>query len=671
MNPLKNRGGRWLAGALCACVAMAAPAADERGPRSSTAAEPASGSARVIVKFKANSSLVSSQLAAGSSRPQHAKTLSQRLGVSLTDGRAIDARTQVVKAANMSSAELAASLSSDGDVEFAEVDQLRHRYAAPTDPLYATGQSTTPTVGQWYLRAPTGSAITSTSVVSSINAEAAWAVTTGSSSIVVAVLDTGVRFDHPDFTQSSGTSKLYAGYDFVADTSISNDGNGRDSDAADPGDWTSSETSSWHGTQTAGLVGAATNNGVGMASAGRDVMVLPVRVLGSGGGYDSDIQAAMRWAAGLSVSGVTTNTHPAKVINMSLGASGSCSSSYQSVVTELTAVGVVVVAAAGNDGLAVGSPANCSGVIAVAGVRHTGTKVGYSNLGPEVVVSAPAGNCVNSTGTCLYPILSTSNSGTSTPVSATAGGSIYTGGGDNASLGTSFSSPLVAGTVGLMLSANPALTPAQVISLLKSSARTFPSSGAGSGVSNCTAPSSTAQESECYCTTSTCGAGMLNAGAAVAAAAAAAATTAVASPAASISVGSSSVAVGTSVTLDASASTVDSSRSIASYLWTITSGASIASFTSGTNAATATLLPTAAGTVVVSLTITDSAGSQSSASTTLTVSAASTSSTSTSSLPSGNSSGGGGLDGRWLIGLLLGVMAMRGVTAAGRSRRVR
>ena len=276
MNQLKTRGGRWLAGVLCACVAMAAPAADERGPRSSGVAEPASGSARVIVKFKANSSLMSSQLAAGSSRPQHAKMLSQRLGLSLTDGRAIDARTQVVKAAGMSSAELAASLSSDGDVEFAEVDQLRHRYAAPSDPLYATGQSTTPTVGQWYLRAPTGSTITSTSVVSSINAEAAWAVTTGNSSIVVAVLDTGVRFDHPDFTQSSGTSKLYAGYDFVTDTSISNDSNGRDSDASDPGDWTSSETSSWHGTQTAGLVGAATNNGIGMASAGRDVMVLPV-----------------------------------------------------------------------------------------------------------------------------------------------------------------------------------------------------------------------------------------------------------------------------------------------------------------------------------------------------------------------------------------------------------
>jgi len=140
--------------------------------------------------------------------------------------------------------------------------------------------------------------------------------------------------------------------------------------------------------------------------------------------------------------------------------------------------------------------------------------VGYSDLGPEVAISAPAGNCVNLVGTCLYPLVTTSNSGTYTgPVS-----SIYTDGDNEISIGTSFSAPLVAGTVGLMFSANPALTAAQVRSLLMQTARAFPSSGAGTGVTACTAPTSTAQSAECYCITSTCGAGLLDAGAAVAAA---------------------------------------------------------------------------------------------------------------------------------------------------------
>src|SRR5207245_9881353 len=114
----------------------------------------------------------------------------------------------------------------------------------------------------------------------------------------------------------------------------------------------SGENSSWHGTQVAGLIGAATNNGVGMASVGRNVMILPVRVLGKCNGLDSDIQAAMRWAAGIAVPGVPDNPNPAKVVNLSLGGSGSCGS-YQAVVNELNAVGVTVVASAGNAGVAV------------------------------------------------------------------------------------------------------------------------------------------------------------------------------------------------------------------------------------------------------------------------------------------------------------------------------
>ncbi len=140
----------------------------------------------------------------------------------------------------------------------------------------------------------------------------------------------------------------------------------------------------------------------------------------------------------------------------------------------INAAGAVVVAAAGNsEGLAAGSPANCPGVIGVSALRHVGTKVGFSDVGPEISIAAPGGNCVNvgANQPCLYPILTTADSGTKGPVSP-----IYTDS-FNASLGTSFSSPLVAATAALMLSVQPSLTPAAVRAAIMSSARPFPASG--------------------------------------------------------------------------------------------------------------------------------------------------------------------------------------------------
>jgi serine protease len=501
------------------CVAAAAEYAPVRRSPSVPAAEP---EARVIVKFRSDSTLMRAQAARPGAGPQQARALAARVGLALRDGREMGPRSQLVFASDTDSAALAARLSAEPDVEYAVVDGRKRALAAPNDPLYANGQrNVTPAAGQWYLRAADAL------FVSAINAENAWAVTPGVASVVVAVLDTGVRPEHPDLQ-----GKLLPGYDFIHEALTANDGDGRDADPSDPGDAVTSSDlgtvpgcassdigpASWHGTQTSGLVGAATDNGTGIASIGRNVMVLPLRVLGRCGGYDSDIIDAMRWAAGKTISGVPDNPTPAKVVNMSLGSTGSCSQAYQDAVSELNAAGIVVVASAGNDGLAVGSPANCLGVIAVGGLRHTGTKVGYSDLGPQVAISAPAGNCGNVNGTCMYPLVTTSNSGTYTgPVS-----SIYTDGDNHVSVGTSFSAPLVAGTAALMFSANPSLTPAQVRSLLAQTARAFPSSGAGAGVGVCTTPTSTAQDSECYCTTGTCGAGMLDAGAAVAAAAAAA-----------------------------------------------------------------------------------------------------------------------------------------------------
>ncbi len=489
--------------------------------------------ARVIVKFRAGSALASARSQALSTGVQ---ALGARLGLPMSSGAAVSDRIQVVFASGVTSAELARRLAQQSDVEYAVPDERRWIVRGPNDPLYAEGvPGSGPAVGQWYLRAPSGD------VRSSLDIEAAWALTTGSPDVVVAVVDTGVRYDHPDLLEVAVGGNLLPGYDMVSDAAKANDDDGRDGDASDPGDWVtqaeiaqrggelfrcadSPEQSSWHGTQVSGLIAAVTHNGIGMAGVAPGVRVLPVRVLGKCGGRDSDILAGMRWAAGLSVPGVPANPYPARVINLSLGSDGPCSAAYRDAVDQITAAGTVIVAAAGNtSGHAVGTPASCPGVIAVAGLRQVGTKVGFSSLGAEVAVSAPGGNCVNTApdAPCLFPILTTTNSGTTVPAAPAYTDSFHI------SVGTSFASPLVAGVAALALSLDRTRTPAQVKELLQSTARPFPTQGSiasSSTAQECTPPQATlvgprADQLECYCTATTCGAGMLDAGAALAAAA--------------------------------------------------------------------------------------------------------------------------------------------------------
>ncbi len=605
------------------------------------------GLARVIVKYKAGSTLA----ADGDGAPRHAQRLGRQLGLAMEDRHVLGRRTQSLRARGIGSAALAAKLAARADVEWAvPVRRKTITAALPNDPYFGANQPTiTPTVGQWYLRAP------DSTFVAAINALGAWAITEGSSAITVAVIDTGVRLDHPDLA-----GKLRPGYDFVSRTTTAADGGGRDADPSDPGDFGSAGISSWHGTQVAGLVGAASDNGIGIAGTGRNTMVLPVRALGKDGGFDDDIQAAMRWSGGLSNGASCTsastataacNPFPARVINLSLGSEGSCSVAYRTLVAELGAAGVSVVAAAGNgNGLAVNEPANCDGVIAVAGIRHAGTKVGYSNLGTEVSVAAPAGNCVNLSGACLYPLLTTDNDGTTTPGNNTYSSS------DRPSLGTSFASPLVAGTVGLMLAVNPALTSSQIKAMLRSTARPFPSTGAqepGTGI--CQAPSAT-EQIECYCTVSTCGTGMLDAGAAVAAVQAAMAV-----PTAAITASATSPTAGTAVTLGSAGSGATTGRTLTGFQWTLTSGAGLASFVGATDGSTATLATSGAGTVVVQLTVTDSTGATGTASQTITVAAAPVVVTPPNTNTDGASSGGGGgaMGAGWVLGLLAAAGLLR------------
>lgn len=641
--------------------------------------------ARVIVRFKPQADSVRAKAlnvraTRGETREiaqTRATGLGLRTGHALRAGLSLDERTHVVMARGMTGAQLAQRLAADPEVELAVVDQRRKHLMLPNDPLFGGAAVNPETVSggiparvidQWYLKAPSS---TPGQVVSSINAPAAWDLTTGVATVVVAVLDTGVRMDHPDLT-----GQFVAGYDMIGygspgnqSTAIANDGDGHDADPSDPGDWVSSadvsggalgsgcdssdiSNSSWHGTRVSGLIGALSNNGVGMAGVGWNLKIQPVRVLGKCGGYDSDIMAGMRWAAGIAVPGLPDNANKAKVLNLSLGGSGGCGTTgtgglYRDTIAKVNAAGATVVVAAGNsEGQAVGLPGNCPGVIAVAALRHVGTKVGFSSIGPEVTIAAPGGNCINIAAgqPCLYPMVSTTNRGTTTPIAADAA---YTG--SNASVGTSFSAPIVSGIVGLMASVRPGLTSTEATQILKLTARAFPTSGGSAGVPACAAPGAAAQD-ECYCTTSTCGAGMVDAFAAVTAAKAlgSATVTVTQSPV-------SGLTAGQTLTLTAAASGLTSGRTVASTAWAIVDGGGIVTaFASGASTATATITPTAAGTFIVRADVTDNLGLVYSQTATVSVAAAPV------VTPPATSGGGGGgaVSVAWLAALLLAALSL-------------
>lgn len=350
---------------------------------------------------------------------------------------------------------------------------------APKDALYAK---------QWYLTAENG-----------VNAPFAWTQQMGSKNVVVAILDSGIT-RHPDLD-----TQVVPGYDFVTNV-INGDGDGRDSDATDPGDFTPTEISSWHGTHVAGLIGAAAND-VGITGMAPNVRLQPIRVLGNGGGESADLIAAIRWAAGLTVAGAPLNPTPAKVINMSISteAVGSCTaigSQDTHFMEETLALvklkGVSVITAAGNSDRPAGNyfPGNCFPTINVGAVGFNKDKAAYSNYGVDfsngVDISAPGGDSQNPTGApegTQGRMLSTINKGTSVFGEPSYG----------LAEGTSMAAPIVTGIVALMYSAKPTITPDQVWDILKSTTTPFKAGG--------------------ICeTTGKCGIGIINAAAAVAAA---------------------------------------------------------------------------------------------------------------------------------------------------------
>jgi serine protease len=636
--------------------------------------------ARIIVQWRADR-------LGSAPREQRLREVEKRSGARVQRLRSLGGRMEVLRldAGDSRARERTLTeLRANAAVEFAVPDNRVHAHAVlPNDPLFPQ---------QWYL----GSA-----EVSATRAQGAWDITLGgnafASQLVVAVIDTGVLSGHPDLGVAASGGKLLPGYDFVsADKAnvfaTANDGDGWDADPTDPGDFLSPDdlqselykgrkcgggddeeqpvNSSWHGTRVSGLIAAAADNGQGITGTAYHVRVLPVRALGKCGGYDSDVLAAMYWSAGLTIpvsllaGAPPPNAHPARIINMSLGGVGACNAAYQQATRDITTAGVLIVASSGNAGGPVDTPANCPGVLGVAGLRHAGTKVGYSNLGTEVGLAAPAGNCVNiAPGTdCLFSLITTSNAGL-----RNAGTHNYTTP-RNGNVGTSFSSPLAAAGAGLMLAVNPLLTPAKLIARLRETVRPFPAiSDTTPQPPVCHVPGSGSdvQDLECICTTATCGAGMLDIGAAVVAA----------QRPTALATLHGTVGVGQTLTLDGSASAAATGRNIAAYAWTTvaaTGGAGSATF-SAPAASITTLLTPQAGSLTLRLTITDNFGATDTADVTIDAPTSGGATVTPSAPPATppSASGGGGSSGLlWMAVLgaaLARVTRLRSIRRDGRA----
>jgi serine protease len=440
---------------------------------------------RFIVKYRNGSSERSSAAALERSLNRAASAVQVRDASARGGTRAVGLRhmrrmalgSDVVVASHKldraSAASLMRRLAADPNVEYVEVDRRMRPALVPNDPRYAADQ--------WHYQAPIAGRY-------GINLPTAWDRATGNG-IVVAVLDTGSTA-HTDMA-----GRTVAGYDFIDDVWTANDGNGRDNNPADPGDWTRDGDcgndrngnpipggdSSWHGTHVAGTVAAATNNNAGVAGVAHGARVQHVRVLGRCGGYTSDIADGIIWASGGAVAGVPANATPAKVLNLSLGGDGACGVTYQNAINSAVGRGATVVVAAGNDSddAANHSPASCNNVVTVgasdvngARARRTVAVDGWawsSNYGATVDIAAPGKD-----------IMSTVNTGQRAPGVE----------GYDAWDGTSMATPHVAGVVALMQSARPAgslLTPAQVEQVLRDNATAFPQQpdrAIGSGIVN-------------------------------------------------------------------------------------------------------------------------------------------------------------------------------------------
>ncbi|MCR6545724.1 S8 family serine peptidase [Dehalobacterium formicoaceticum] len=286
-----------------------------------------------------------------------------------------------------------------GIIEFIEADQVKKTSVIPSDTYYPN---------QWALPA--------------INMPQAWDINKGSNSVYVAVIDTGVYRDHPDLVNAD----IRAGWDYYFDDFCYWDDDG-------------------HGTNVTGIIGAKTNNYLGIAGLNWDVAIVPLNV-DSGGGitYTSDEIEAIYDATEIECD----------VINLSLGGSES-SLAERNAVSYAISHGTIVVAAAGNDGtFAYDYPASYDGVISVGSVNRNLTRSVFSQYNNKIDVTAP-GEDIYTTAFGLF---------------ADGQDYIYTD-------GTSFSAPYVSGVAALAVACKPSITVAEFEAALKATCTDLGSKG--------------------------------------------------------------------------------------------------------------------------------------------------------------------------------------------------
>jgi serine protease len=334
----------------------------------------------VLVKFKASASAAARSKTLGRVGGRGAKSVGHNV---------------VTVSGDQPAPELLKKLKADPAVEIASLDYTRRSSATPNDKFYATDQKYLPTI-----RMPQ-----------------AWDLTKSAGTQTVAVLDTGIDAGHPDLT-----GRTLPGRNEIRPGTTPNDDNG-------------------HGTMTAGIIGANTNNGVGLAGVAWSAKILPVKVLDAeGSGTDAVIIAGINWAA----------ANGAKVINLSLGGPDD-NPLLHDAITQAVAKGIVVVAAAGNTGVGAPEyPAAYPEVIAVGATDNNGALTAFSTHGDWVDIAAPG-----------WDIFSTGPRSLTLPEYLP----YWTGS------GTSFSAPMVAGVAALLRNKFPTYTPAQIAARLKSTAR--------------------------------------------------------------------------------------------------------------------------------------------------------------------------------------------------------
>lgn len=297
-------------------------------------------------------------------------------------------------------------LQESGDYQYVEKDYIftNQMLKKPTQPKPVTalpGAPNDPLFGlQWHFK-DNGAAAGQSAGGAGFNGFWTKTKDKGSRDVVVAVVDTGLQMNHPDI---KGSPNLAPGYDMVSDPMMGNDGDGRDNDPNDPGDKCDAASTTtfdtFHGTHVAGTIGvASTNNAAGVAGGNWDVTIVPVRALGRCGGKLSDINDAIRWAAGTVPARDTQgrevwNSKPADIINLSIGLFEPCPASMQAAINDATAAGAIVVAAAGNARVDVKyfAPGGCDNVISVAANDARGVLTPYSNYGAKVSIMAPGGD---------------------------------------------------------------------------------------------------------------------------------------------------------------------------------------------------------------------------------------------------------------------------------------